>query len=200
MSHMKRTVLLATFISLSFITVLAQQQPADPQQLAGRIESGTWVTVAPVNAGFSILMPAKPSEDVQSLEGHPGMENHLITFETKLAGYVVSHLQFSGEVTDPALIKVMLDRGREGGIASTGGKLKSEKEIKLNNYFGREWLMELPGGLSATARAYWVKRRLYQTVFVITPNANDSPEVIKLRDEARTRFLDSFSLSGDVNN
>ncbi len=200
MSHMKRTVLLATFISLSFITVLAQQQPADPQQLAGRIESGTWVTVAPVNAGFSILMPAKPSEDVQSLEGHPGMENHLITFETKLAGYVVSYLQFSDEVTDPALIKVMLDRGREGGIASTGGKLKSEKEIKLNNYFGREWLMELPGGLSATARAYWVKRRLYQTVFVITPNANDSPEVIKLRDEARTRFLDSFSLSGDVNN
>jgi len=197
---MKRTVLLATFISLSFITVLAQQQPADPQQLAGRIESGTWVTVAPVNAGFSILMPAKPSEDVQSLEGHPGMENHLITFETKLAGYVVSYLQFSDEVTDPALIKVMLDRGREGGIASTGGKLKSEKEIKLNNYFGREWLMELPGGLSATARAYWVKRRLYQTVFVITPNANDSPEVIKLRDEARTRFLDSFSLSGDVNN
>ena len=200
MSHMKRTVLLATFISLSFITVLAQQQPADPQQLAGRIESGTWVTVAPVNAGFSILMPAKPSEDVQSLEGHPGMENHLITFETKLAGYVVSYLQFSDEVTDPALIKVMLDRGREGGIASTGGKLKSEKEIKLNNYFGREWLMELPGGLSATARAYWVKRRLYQTVFVINPNANDSPEVIKLRDEARTRFLDSFSLSGDVNN
>src|SRR6266550_9201810 len=200
MSHMKRTVLLATFISLSFITVLAQQQPADPQQLAGRIESGTWVTVAPVNAGFSILMPAKPSEDVQSLEGHPGMENHLMTFETKLAGYVVSYLQFSDEVTDPALIKVMLDRGREGGIASTGGKLKSEKEIKLNNYFGREWLMELPGGLSATARAYWVKRRLYQTVFVITPNANDSPEVIKLRDEARTRFLDSFSLSGDVNN
>jgi len=197
---MKRTVLLATFISLSFITVLAQQQPADPQQLAGRIESGTWVTVAPVNAGFSILMPAKPSEDVQSLEGHPGMENHLMTFETKLAGYVVSYLQFSDEVTDPALIKVMLDRGREGGIASTGGKLKSEKEIKLNNYFGREWLMELPGGLSATARAYWVKRRLYQTVFVITPNANDSPEVIKLRDEARTRFLDSFSLSGDVNN
>jgi len=98
-------------------------------------------------------------------------------------------------VTDPVQIKAMLDAGREGGVAASGGELSSEKEIKLNGYSGREWNMKLPGGLLATARAYWVKRRLYQTVFVMSPNASDTPEVMKVRQEAATKFLDSFTLN-----
>jgi hypothetical protein len=188
----KRTILLSIFISLSFITVLAQQ-PA-----AVDVESGTWVNVAPDNSGFVILMPAKPAEKADPVEGHPGMENHLLTLETNLAGYVVSYLQFPDDTTDPEQIKLMLDRGREGGLKSSGGELKSETEIKLNGYLGREWTIKLPGGLLATARAYWVKRRLYQTVFVMPQTATDSPEVVKLRQQAATKFLDSFTLSDDL--
>ncbi|HEX9424469.1 MAG TPA: hypothetical protein VF899_14610 [Pyrinomonadaceae bacterium] len=190
---MKRTILVSIFVSLSFITVLAQQQPAVHP------ESGTWIDIAPGNAGFNVRMPGKPSEKVQAVEALPGVENHLLTLETKLAAYIVSYVQFPDDVTDPAAIKELLDRGREGGIASSGGKLKGEKEIKLNDYLGREWTMELPGGLSALARAYWVKRRLYQTVFITSPNANDSVEVTTLRQDVGTKFLNSFTLSGDVN-
>jgi hypothetical protein len=194
MSYMKRILLLSIFISLGFVTVLAQQQPPP----AVDAESGTWINVAPANSGFTVLMPAKPFEKADAVEGHPGVENHLMTLETKLAAYIVSYVQFLDDVTDPNAIKAMLDRGREGGIASSGGKLKSEKEIKLNEYFGREWMMELPGGFLATARAYWVKRRLYQTVFVMRPSASDPLDVTKLRQEVATKFLDSFTLSGDV--
>lgn len=190
---MKRAILLTTFISLSFITVLAQQQPA------AHPESGTWISLVPDNAGFTVLVPAKPSEEVEPMKGHPGVENHTLTLETKLAGYVVSFIEFPDNITDPDLIKEMLDRGREGGLAASRGELSSEKEIKINGYFGREWTMKLPGGFLATARAYWVKRRLYQTVFVINPSASDPPEVAKLRQEAATKFLDSFTLSGDAN-
>ncbi len=89
-------------------------------------------------------MPGKPSEQTQALEGQPGVENHLLMLETKLAGYVVSYVVFSNDVTDPARIKDLLDRGREGGLGSSGATLKSEKEIKLNDYFGREWLRSFP--------------------------------------------------------
>ncbi len=143
-------------------------------------------------------MPGKPSEQTQALEGQPGVENHLLMLETKLAGYVVSYVVFSNDVTDPARIKDLLDRGREGGLGSSGATLKSEKEIKLNDYFGREWLMELPNGLSATARAYWVKRRLFQTVFVSSPKTDDSPETKRLHQEAATKFLDSFTLKDEA--
>jgi hypothetical protein len=142
-------------------------------------------------------MPGKPSEKAEPVEGHPGLENHLLTLDTEIGGYVVSYLQFPEDVTDPDTIKFMLDRGREGGIASSGGELVSETEIKLSGYFGREWSLKLPGGLTAKVRAYWVKRRLFQMVFVKSPKANDSQETIKLRQLAETKFLDSFTLSDE---
>jgi len=190
---MKRTIFLSVLISLSFITVLAQQ----PQV---HTESGAWINIVPDNAGFTVLMPAKPSEKVDQVEGHPGVQNHTLTLETKLAGYVLSYVEFPEEVTDPVQIKAMLDRGRDGGVAASGGELSSEREIKLKGYFGREWSVKIPGGFLATARAYWVKRRLYQTVFVIIPSASEPPEITKLRQEAATKFLDSFTLSGDTGN
>ena len=188
---MKKSILLSIFTLLSFITVLAQE-PAVVHP-----ESSTWVKVAPANEGFSVLIPGKPTEQAQPVEGHPGLENHLLTLETEIGGYVVSYLQFPDDMTDPGLIKTMLDRGREGGIASSGGELISETDIKLSGYFGREWNMKLPGGLTATAHAYWVKRRLYQTIFVKSPKANESQEVIKLRQQAETKFLNSFTLSDE---
>jgi len=192
--YMKRILLLSVFISLGLVTVVARQQPPP----AVYAESGTWIQVAPSNAGFTILMPAKPIEKVDTVEGHPGVENHQMTLQTKLAGYVVTYLQFPDVITDPNAIKEMLDNGREGEIELSGGKLKSEKEIKLNEYFGREWVMELQGGFSATAGAYWVKRRLYQTVFIMGTDPSDPPGVTRLLKEAGTKFLDSFTLSGDV--
>jgi hypothetical protein len=62
---------------------------------------------------------------------------------------------------------------------------------------GREWSIELPNALITTARVYWVKRRLYQVIHVIHPDAKDSREFIKLRQLAGNKFLNSFTLSGD---
>jgi hypothetical protein len=188
---MKKLILLLTFLLLSIASARAQQPPA-----AVNPEAGAWIKLEPANAGFTVLMPGKPSESTTSLD-RPGVTNHELTLETKLAGYVVTYVEFPEEVTDPADVKTILDSGRDGGVASSKGELTSEKEIKLKQFAGREWLMKLPNGLVATARAYWVKRRLYQTILVITPNANDSPELIKLRQEAGNKFLDSFTLSGD---
>ncbi|HXL80385.1 MAG TPA: hypothetical protein VN951_05855 [Pyrinomonadaceae bacterium] len=194
---MFRTILLSIFIALSFATVSAQQPRPSPVAVPVGL---AWINGAPANAGFTILMPGKPTEQVQPVAGHPDLENHLLALETSLASYVVSYLTLADDVTDPAIIKVLLDRGREDGLTSSGGTLKSEKEITLNKYFGREWLIELPGGFSATARAYWVKRRLFQTVFITTPEPDDSAEVKRLRQETATKFLDSFTLSDDTGN
>lgn len=195
---MLKTLFLAIFISLGVADAAAQQPQSSPVLAAA--ESNAWTNAAPANAEFTILMPGKPTETVQPLEGRPGLENHLLMLETKLAGYVVSYVQFPDEITDPAAIKQLLDRGREGGTASSNGTLKSEKEIKLSDYQGREWLMELPNGLIAIARAYWVKRTLYQTLFVTTPNSDDSAEVKRRRQETAMKFLDSFTLKALAGN
>ncbi|HUS10939.1 MAG TPA: hypothetical protein VMZ30_10770 [Pyrinomonadaceae bacterium] len=189
---MKRTILVSTFILLCLASIHGQHSQA---AIADNPESGTWINVAPANAGFTILMPAQPREGANPLKD--GLDQHFITLETKLAAYVVSYIDFPEAVTDPAAIKDMLDRGRDGAVATMKAELTSEREIKIKQFVGREWLMKLPKGLIATARTYWVRHRLYQTVFVTTPAADDSSEVMKLRQEVANRFLNSFSLSGD---
>ena len=191
---MKKFLLISALISLSCFSSFAQAEPPSNVVLA---EAGTWIKAAPATKGFTILLPGKPAEASQAVTGRPELENFTLTLETSLAGYVVSYVPFPSEVTDPAAVKEILDRGRDGGLASSKGTLVSEKEIKLNDYPGREWLINLPGNLQVTARAYWVKRRLYQTVFVALPS-NSSPEKMKLTQEAKTRFLDSFTLTADA--
>jgi hypothetical protein len=189
----KKPLFLATFICLSFVTVLAQQA-------AIPAASGKWITIAPANSGFSVAFPGQPSPSVQPVKDQPGLEHHMLSLETEPAGYVVTYVQFNEDVTDPDAVKLLLDRGREGGLASSGGKLKSEKDIKLNGFSGREWLVDLPGGLSATARAYWVKRQLYQLIFVAIPKANEGPEAIKVRQDLANKFFESFTLISEPGN
>lgn len=191
---MLRTIFIAIILALSVGVLMAQQPAAAPVAQAEPV----WINVAPDSAGFTILMPGKPSEQTQPVKGQPGVDNHLLMVETERAAFVVSYVVYPDVVTDPAQIKGLLDRGREGGLAKSEATLKSEKEIKLGDYLGREWQIELAGGFSATARAYWVKRRLFQNIFVTAPKADDSPELKRLRHEAAAKFFASFTLSDDV--
>jgi hypothetical protein len=188
---MKSVFFALLFISLSFITVSAQQHSSDPASSGG---SAGWINIAPDNAGFRVLMPGKATEKIDPVEGSPGVENHIFTLETPAAGYVVSYVQFPQNITQVSAIKGMLDAGRDGALASTGAKLTSEKEIRLNEHYGREWLLELPAGMTATNHAYWVKSRLYQLVFIIAPSANDTSETVRARQELAYTFFSSFKL------
>jgi len=190
-SLMKKILLLLTFASVSALSAYGQQPAPTPDPSL----PPAWLKIAPANGGFTILFPGKPEESASPVEGRPGIENHLLMFETKTAGYVVSYVEFPEEVTDAAHIKRILDSGREGGLAAGKAELVSEKDIKLNEYSGREWSLKMPGGLTAIARAYWVKRALYQTIVITNPAESDSAELIKTRAEAGAKFLNSFALT-----
>ena len=161
-------------------------------------ESVAWLNAAPENAGFTILMPGKASANVAPVAGFDNVKNHTLTLETELAGYIVSYVEYPEDVSDPDAIKMFLDNGRDGGLAASKGELVSEKEIKLDGNFGREWVVKIPGGFLSTARSYWIKRRMYQIVFVVVPKASDAPELVKFRQQAETKFLDSFKLKAEA--
>ena len=192
MAHVKRLLTVLLLLAISCWSTLAQGQQS------ARVEAAKWVTVAPADAGFSVLMPSQPAEKADPLKGS-NVQYRTFSLETSLgAGYVVSIAQFPDDITNEEDVNKLLDSGREGGLASTGGKLKSEKEIKLNQYLGREWLVDLPGGFSATSRAYWIKRRLYQIVFVVEPKASDDAALLAVRQDAANKFFNSFSVKADA--
>ena len=196
MLSVKKFSSVLVLILLSFITVGAQHHSAGQRT----VESANWINIAPERSGFRLLMPGRATENVVPVASSPGVENHTFTFETPEAGYIISYVQFGEDITDPDAIKGMLDAGREGGVASIGGKLKSEKEIRFGEHYGREWLLELPGGFSAIDRAYWVKRRFYQLIFIVTPKGSDTPETIRVRQDLANRFFDSFRVVSEAGN
>ena len=139
-------------------------------------------------------MPGRPAEQTQPVKSVPGAVTHLLALETGATVYIVSYTDFGRDVTDPVAIKQILDAGRERGLTSSGGKLRSEKEIKIKEFLGREWEMDLPGGMVATTRAYYVKRRLFQQIFIVTPLATDTAEDLTARQADLNKFFDSFEL------
>jgi hypothetical protein len=191
----KKTSSVLVFILLSFISVLAQRHTTAP----ATAEPAGWVNIAPEKSGFTLLMPGKPTEKVEPIASTPGAENHIFALETGPAGYVFSYVQFPDDVTDATAIAGMLDAGREGSLAATGSKLKSEKQIRLNEHYGREWLLEMPGGFTALDRSYWVKRRFYQLLFITSPKPNDTREIVELQQELANKFFDSFRVVSDGN-
>lgn len=175
------------------------------QEQTGPVESdaAAWKKFAPEGGGFTVLMPGTVSEEKQPIESEAmKIENRLYSVETKLGVYMITYADFPEVITDAALIQRMLDGGRDKALSNTKGKMVSETNIKLDGYAGREWLVEIPGGtvvpggIVARARAYWVKRRLFQILVLREEEPNATPERVRIREGATMKFLDSFALTG----
>ena len=166
-------------------------------QQGGTTQTETpWEKFSPKGSGFEVLFPGKPTGSDEALDTAVGtLMHHQYSLLQGTSYFMVSYVDYPGPVTDPTLIKTMLDAGREGGLKATNGVLRSEKEIKLGEYVGREWVVVIPDGGVARARAYWVSSRLYQAV-VLIPETKDV-EAGKLREATMSKFLDSFVLTAD---
>lgn len=74
--------------------------------------------------------------------------------------YMVGVTPANEEVGKRKTPKQQLDDGVDGAVGKVGGKLASQKDIKLGANPGREFEVELKGG-HATMRAYLVGTRSY---------------------------------------
>jgi hypothetical protein len=143
-----------------------------------------------------VLFPGKPIASDETIDTMSGpVTHHQYTLETGTTYFMMSYVDYHEVVTNVAAIKILLDAGREGGLNATHGELKSEKDIKLGDYIGREWVIKIPDSGGARARAYWVSNRLYQEVVMMPDAHNVAAE--KAREATMSKFLDSLVLTGN---
>lgn len=162
------------------------------QQVATTQGETAWEKFSPAGAGFSVLMPGTPKVEDQEVQTDVGkLINHMYTLSVSPNLYMVTYAEFPTTVTDPAVIRGMLDNARKHALSAAKGELKSEKEIRLGEAIGREWLVTLPSirGI-ARVRAYWADRRLYQVLILMLAEAETSQQA------TTAKFLDSFVLTG----
>jgi hypothetical protein len=145
-----------------------------------------WATFAPKGQGFSVLMPGPAAEHQAELKTEAGAVN--VTYfvaEDKHVTYVVSCSKFAKGALKADTQEKRLDNARDGALESAGGKLESEKPVKLGPHSGRELLIDGSKAFVRT-RIYAMDNKLYQTMAVGSRKHVNGADAKK--------FLDSFKV------
>jgi hypothetical protein len=147
-----------------------------------------WVEVRPEEAGFSIQMPAAPTERTQPVQTTAGsIPLQMYILEHENFSYMVSFSDLSGEALVSRTLEQMLDGARDGIAESIRGEILDESTISLDDHPGRYVVLrDSTGELTLQIRLLLVGKRLYQ-FGVGTPRGDRSSSAV-------TRFLDSFAL------
>ena len=181
------TALLSIIFTLA-IAGVAQTPP--PKGIHGGIPVEEWREFKHEAGNFAVMMPEKPLEISQTIEGEIGKvptksfvaQSGQITFMAMYADYPIAF-------DTPEDVKASLDASRDMMLSKGHGKLISEKEHVFKKYPGREITAGTDAGM-ARLRMYMVQQRLY-LLMVLIDGAND---VKQLESKQADRFLDSFQL------
>ena len=203
MSHLRAKFTLAV-LSSAFLWLPAVGQEPKPANLPTPsvkvdviLEGNLAEKFSPPGAGFSVLLPGKPKTEVQDLDTEIGkVTNHMYLVDAPGVSYAVMYAEFPAPITDPEVARAMFDNARILAVAAVRGDVKSESEITLSGYPGRELLVSMPGGLGMLrARMYMVEQFFYQAITLSAPESK--AETLKLREAEVKKFFDSFTLVAD---
>jgi hypothetical protein len=146
-----------------------------------------WRVFTSKAGGFAVALPGAPDESTQRvLTASAAMEVHLFVVETNAGTYVVSYCDLPTDEVKAGSEAKRLDLARDGAVDKAKGKLRSEKERKLDGYPGRELVIVADKGPRIRMRIVAVKNRLYQAMAMGPAKFTESQDA--------TRFLDSLRL------
>ena len=186
-SRKSQIAALLVFIALFASLALLLTQFGVPALRAGL----PWQTFTSTEAGFHVLVPAAPADEVQNIQTDAGpIPMRTFTAKGLDAQYVVAFADYPAAVVAAQTSETLLSSARDGSVRSLSKAVVSdERPVTLNGtYPGREYRADISDqGLSVVARIYLVKNRLYETLAIV-PLQKATPADAQ-------KFLDSFQLT-----
>ena|SRR5437016_3415485 len=162
----KRSLLTALIFLLTFSIYAAQTE---------------WVNVAPIGGGFSVMMPAKPTEDSKVDKDY---SSHSLMLTKDATIYILEYGDYAPTIKlDPA---GELAANRENFVKTVEGKLLESKEISLQGRSGLAFSAE-SANLSVKYRVYIFGNRVFMLAGAIKKGETDFQNV--------DRFLTSFAFA-----
>jgi hypothetical protein len=152
--------------------------------------TGEWKTITPKDGTFSFQMPNTPKDDRQFIKTATGgvdLSVYVLDLPRGEGTLAVVVNDFPQEMLKGLSVDKRLDSARDGAVANAKGKLKGEKKITLEDYPGRELVVEVDAKSLVRVRLFVVKNRLYQLLVSGSKDLTGS----KLGE----RFLESFKLA-----
>jgi len=167
-------------------------QPAKASQAAK--SSPAWKEFSSAEGRFSILFPGDPVLETKVIDAAPGVQFHLHVHTVKTGVECsVMYADYPIEVSDPAVVKRVLDDGAKGAVASVNSELLELKEITLDGHPGRYLKERMPGGEIMEVKMIMVGQRLYQ-VAITLPRDDGASATRKASEKMADKFLSSFKL------
>ena len=141
-------------------------------------QGSDWVNIAPVGGGFSVLMPAKPEEEVQ-----PGddLTTHLFRATTDNSLYLVAY----GDYSPSTRLNVddELAANRDRFLNGLNATLKTTKQLTIDGRKGIEFTGESEQA-SFRSRVFIFGTRFHQIAMAVFKGSDDT--------ENAKRFFASF--------
>jgi len=140
-----------------------------------------WVKFSPVGAGFSVLMPAKPEEEIKSRDD---FTSHLFSITTDKAIYLAGYGEYAPSIKLAADAELTLNRDKF--LRGLNASLLASKQITLDGRPGLEFTGESTQA-SFKSRVYLSGNRVYQVAVAVLSGKTD--------DENVDRFFSSFAFA-----
>ena len=151
-----------------------------------------WKPFSSQDGGFRVLMPGTPTQEKRTTKTNFGSlpVNVFSVIRENEAGYLVSYLDFPRDIAlNSRELNQSLSAIATGFAQGSGGKLVSQRNIRLGNFPGREIRLQFEQGVIGRGRLYLINKRMY-VVMAITNKERYLTKSIE-------GFLNSFQL---VNN
>lgn len=166
---------------------------ATPALAATPATAVEWKTFTSQAGKFSVLMPGQPLLKLQPLDTSIGPVTSQFFQSQSGDGreyYMVGYTDYPADLIKQANVDRMLSRSRDGLVKMVNGKLSSEKKIALEQYPGRDLVVEVsasqetPVTATVRVRTYFVKNRQY-ILMALAPESDYPSAQIE-------EYLDSF--------
>ncbi len=144
-------------------------------------QGSEWSKVAPTGGGFSIMMPAKPEEEVNPKED---FTLHLFTVMTTNAIYLAGYGDYAPSIRLDTAAE--LAANRDNFLKGVNATLVDSKSITLDGRAGLEFTGE-SNQASFKSRVYLFGNRVYQIGVAVFKGKDDA--------ENANRFFASFAFT-----
>src|ERR1041385_5957460 len=155
-----------------------------------------WREVVSSEGHFRVLLPDTPNEMFVPINGQfIQVEARVFAVKSPEAFYAVLFGDFVSESPDAETIRTAFDNGRDRAITEGKLILISEKDIGSAKIPAREYVLD-DGAFVFRTRVYFVRGRLYQTVFGGPGLRGMAAPMVKYYDGLAAKFLNSFKIDG----
>ena len=188
-----RTIVFATSVILAVvIAAAAQDGPPPPPLIYAPPAAADIQTFSSSDKSFTASFPGKPEVE-EKMMGNAKVSS--IRVYRKGSNSVIGITDFMRDIS--ANSEQVFKMVRERMVAKGDAKIVSEKDVKLDTYAGKEFVID-SGMVHRISRVFVVRERIYE-IYIDVTNwqilTDHNPKVVSEFDKEATRFLDSFQLA-----